>query len=66
MNSLIRCSVTLLSLFGLLAVQAENVDFHIRSRLAGKALLTETGFVVKRELGVANLASEMRMPIEAA
>jgi YD repeat-containing protein len=64
MNSLARCSVTLLSLFGLLAVQAENVDFHICPRLAGKALLTETGFVVKRELGVANLAPEMRMPVE--
>ena len=43
---------------------SETVDFRMRPRLAGKALLTEPGFFVKRELGVANFASEMRMPVE--
>ena len=43
---------------------AENVDFHTRPRMAGKALLTESGFVVKREMGVANFAHEMRMTVE--
>ena len=46
------------------AVHAVGVDFHVRPRLAGKALLAEPGFAVTRELGVANVAPEMRMPVE--
>ena len=53
-----------LAFLGATSVFAANVDFRIRPRMVGKALLTETGFVVKRELGVANLAPEMRMPVE--
>ena len=48
----------------LATVHAATVDFHARHHLAGKALLTDPGFVVKRELGVANFAPEMRMPVE--
>ena len=44
--------------------RSETVDFRTRPRLAGKALLGAPGFVVSRELGVANFAPEMRIPIE--
>ncbi len=47
-----------------LSARADAPDFRFRPLLAGKASLTEPGFVVRRELGVAALAPELRIPIE--
>ena len=47
-----------------LSAQADAPDFRFRPLLAGKASLTEPGFVVRRELGVAALAPELRIPVE--
>lgn len=46
------------------SARADAPDFRFRPLLAGKASLTEPGFVVRRELGVAALAPELRIPIE--
>ena len=46
------------------SARAEAPDFRYRPLLAGKASLTEPGFVVLRELGVAALAPELRIPVE--
>ncbi len=47
-----------------LAATADSPDFRFRPLLAGKASLAEPGFVVRRELGVANFAPELRLPVE--
>ncbi len=47
-----------------LSARADAPDFRFRPLLAGKASLTEPGFVVRRELGVAALAPELRIPVE--
>ena len=46
------------------SARADAPDFRFRPLLAGKASLTEPGFVVRRELGVAALAPELRIPVE--
>ena len=46
------------------SARADAPDFRCRPLLAGKASLTEPGFVVRRELGVLNLAPELRLPVE--
>ena len=45
-------------------VWADGPDFRYRPQLAGRASLTEPGFVVQRRLGIANFAPELRLPIE--
>ena len=55
---------TLALLLPALSARADAPDFRFRPLLAGKASLTETGFVVRRELGVAVLAPELRIPVE--
>ncbi len=45
-------------------VWADGPDFRCRPQLAGRASLTEPGFVVQRRLGIANFAPELRLPIE--
>ena len=47
-----------------MGLAAERVDFASRPLLAGRAALTETGYVEKRSLGVARLSPELTMPIE--
>ena len=54
-------AVAALALF---SARAESPDFRHRPLLAGKASLTEPGFVVRRELGVANFSPELRLPVE--
>lgn len=44
--------------------RADGPDFRHRPQLAGRASLTEPGFVVQRRLGIANFAPELRLPIE--
>ena len=49
---------------GLFSFAAERVDFSNRPLLAGRASLTEVGYVESRSLGVARLSPELTMPIE--
>ena len=63
-NTMTAAAFAALALLLSTAAFADTSDFRYRPVLTGKALLTETGFVVKRELGVANFAPEMRMPVE--
>ena len=49
---------------GFTTIAAERVDFSHRPLLAGRAALTETGYVEHRSLGVARLSPELTMPIE--
>ena len=49
---------------GLFSFAAERVDFSNRPLLAGRASLTEAGYVESRSLGVARLSPELTMPIE--
>lgn len=46
------------------AFAAGKVDFVMRRMLAGKASLTEGGFVVSRSFGTANFSPELRCPVE--
>lgn len=61
-------SATLIAMLSVCAIPlrsaADALDFRTRPLLAGKASLTEPGFTVRRELGVANLAPELRIPVE--
>ena len=41
-----------------------GVDFSHRPLTAGRASLTETGYVESRSLGVARMAPELTMPVE--
>ena len=49
---------------GLFSFAAERVDFSSRPLLAGRASLTEAGYVESRSLGVARMSPELTMPIE--
>lgn len=49
---------------GLFTFAAERVDFSNRPLLAGRASLTETGYVEQRTIGVARMSPELTMPIE--
>lgn len=42
----------------------ENVNFLSRPLTAGKASLTENGFLVSRTLGTANFSPELRLPVQ--
>ena len=41
-----------------------GVDFSHSPLTAGRALLTDTGYVEQRSIGVARLSPELTMPIE--
>lgn len=43
---------------------AENIDFAAKRMLAGKAKVSDTGYVVSRSLGRANLSPELAFPVE--
>lgn len=63
-RALRRALFAAVAALALVPARAESPDFRHRPLLAGKASLTEPGFVVRRELGVANLAPELRLPVE--
>ncbi len=63
-NCAARRRAAALALLPALSAHADAPDFRCRPLLAGKASLTEPGFVVRRELGVAALAPELRIPVE--
>ena len=46
------------------AVATENVQFLSKPLSAGKAMLTEDGFLVPHLLGTANFSPELRFPIQ--
>ena len=59
-----------LLLFGLAGVMsassalAESIDFASRPMLAGKASLTEEGYVVRHDLGTARFSPDLALPVE--
>lgn len=56
---------SLLVAFSLCAVfAAENVNFLSKPLTAGRASLTENGFIVSRTVGTANFSPELRLPIQ--
>jgi len=59
-----RTAFALAALAGFSSFAAERVDFTHRPLLAGRASLTESGYVESRSFGVARLSPELAMPIE--
>ena len=68
MRHCLRASMASLALLSVCAIPlrsaADAPDFRTRPLLAGKASLTEPGFTVRRDLGVLNVAPELRIPVE--
>ena len=56
--------IALATLAGLFSFAAERVDFSNRQLLAGRASLTEAGYVESRSLGVARMSPELAIPVE--
>ena len=50
--------------FAVTTIAGEAVGFASRPMLAGKASLTEEGYVVRHDLGTARFSPELRMPVE--
>ncbi len=59
-----RITAVLAGLFAVATFAAERVDFASKRLLAGRASLTETGYIEQRTLGVARLSPELTMPVE--
>ena len=57
-------ATALAAMAGLASVGAERVDFASRRLLAGRASLTEPGYVERRSLGVARMSPELTIPVE--
>ena len=64
MKTRVAVSVAIASVMAFPSVAAERVDFSNRPLLAGRASLTEVGYVERRSLGVARLSPELTVPIE--
>ncbi|MDY5597322.1 MAG: hypothetical protein SPG40_07480, partial [Kiritimatiellia bacterium] len=68
MRHCLRASMASLALLSVCVIPlrsaADAPDFRTRPLLAGKASLTEPGFTVRRDLGVLNVAPELRIPVE--
>ena len=64
MNCVKKIALAFAAMAGLATVAAERVDFTNRPLLAGRASLTETGYVESRSLGVARLSPELAIPVE--
>ncbi|OQA82281.1 MAG: tRNA(Glu)-specific nuclease WapA precursor [Lentisphaerae bacterium ADurb.Bin242] len=62
MKSVVSCIVGVF--IAVTAVAAENVHFLSKPLTAGKASLTENGFLVSKMLGTANFSPELRFPIQ--
>ena len=62
--NILKCVHVASALLVLSAAEAsEGVSFQFKPLLAGKASLTESGFVEIRALGTASFAPEMRLPV---
>ena len=64
MKHIKKIALAFVVMAGLVTVAAERVDFSNRPLLAGRALLTEVGYVEHRTLGVARLSPELTIPVE--
>ena len=64
MKHIKKIALAFVVMAGLVTVAAERVDFSNRPLLAGRASLTDTGYVEQRTIGVARLSPELTMPIE--
>ena len=64
MKHIKKIALAFVVMAGLFSFAAERVDFSNRPLLAGRALLTEAGYIEHRTLGVARLSPELTMPIE--
>lgn len=63
MKSIVSCIVGLF-VSATTLFSAENVNFLSRPLSAGKASLTENGFLISRTLGTANFSPELRLPVQ--
>lgn len=61
-KGLLKLVGTFFAIMPLLAVESPN--FVSKPLMAGKALLAENGFIVQRDIGVANFPPELRLPIQ--
>ena len=64
MKHIKKIALAFVAMAGLFSFAAERVDFSSRLLLAGRASLTETGYVESRGIGVARLSPELAIPIE--
>ena len=64
MNCIRKIALVFAVLAGLSSVAAERVDFTHRPLLAGRASLTETGYVESRSFGVVRMSPELAIPVE--
>ncbi len=64
MKHIKKIALAFVVMAGLVTVAAERVDFSHSPLTAGRASLTETGYVEQRTIGVARMAPELTMPIE--
>lgn len=64
MKTRVSVFVAIASVMAFVSAAAERVGFSYRPLLAGRASLTEAGYVERRSLGVARISPELTMPIE--
>ena len=64
MNCIKKIAFAFAAMAGVVSVAAERVDFTHRPLLAGRASLTESGYVERRLLGVARMSPELTIPVE--
>ena len=66
MKHIKKIALAFVVMAGLFSFAAERVDFSNRQLLAGRASLTEAGYVEQRTLGVARMSPELTIPVELA
>ena len=64
MKHIKKIALAFVVMAGLVTVAAERVDFSNRPLLAGRASLTDAGYIEHRTLGVARLSPELTIPVE--
>ena len=64
MKHIKKIALAFVVMAGLFTFAAERVDFSNRQLLAGRASLTEAGYVEQRTLGVARMSPELTIPVE--
>ena len=64
MKHIKKIALAFVVMTGLFSFAAERVDFSNRQLLAGRALLTEAGYIEHRTLGVARMSPELTIPVE--
>ena len=64
MKHIKKIALAFVVMAGLVIVAAERVDFSNHPLTAGRALLTDTGYVEQRTIGVARMSPELTMPVE--